>query len=161
MQKRFSPNEAISRYVDALVRACRGLDRNDILPHATVREILGVEPHCDHWQTCMRKLKRRLEDERGISLWPERGIGYKLLTKDEQVTMLPLARARRARRQLHLARRSVESLPDRGLSIHQMRLKQGQLESLRLGQRQMAAHVRRMDALFRPIEARPEPIVAV
>lgn len=151
MIKRFEPNEAITRYVDALVAACRDLNRDDILPHDTIRSLLGVEPHRDHWQTCVVKLKRRLEVERGISLWPEVGIGYRLLSKDHQLTMLPLARARRAKRQLRLATRSVVALPDSDLSVTQRRLKWGQVEALRTAQQQADTLSDRMAALSRPV----------
>ena len=157
MERRIEANETITRYVDALFEACRPLERNEVLTHEVIREILEVEPREGHWDYCIIKLKRRMEAERGITIWSEYGIGYRLLTKDEQLTFVPRMRFRRARRQYRKAQRSVAALPDRQLTVHQRRVKHAQEEAIRLSMERLADDARRQAILMRPVEARPRP----
>jgi hypothetical protein len=156
----FDPNDTITEYVEALFAACAPLQRREILTHEAIIAILKVRPHEEHWPTCIAKLKRRMESARGITLWPEVGVGYRLLTEAETLTMLPKARLRRANRHIARALRSINSLPDSALGAHLRRLKAGQLDQLRLARRSALAAARRAAVLSKPIEARPKPTPA-
>lgn len=157
MKRRIEASETITRYVEALFEACRPLERNEVLTHDVIRGVLGDEVDEDTRKYCIIKLKRRMEDERGITIWSEYGIGYRLLTKDEQLTLVPRVRLRRARRQYRKAQRSVAALPDRQLTVHQRRVKHGQEEALRQSMERMAEDARRQVAFMRPLEGRPRP----
>lgn len=155
----FEANEALTRYVEALFGAAAKLERGDFLTHETITKILEVPPHQGHWQHCIERLKARMELEREISLLSEKGLGYRLLTIDEQLTKLPMLRMKRAKKQLKKAKASVEALADESLSVHQRHVKAGQLEamansveSLRVEQHIQATLCRSVDVTPKPLE---------
>jgi Tat protein secretion system quality control protein TatD with DNase activity len=156
----FEPNETLTEYVDALFLVCKPLNRGDFLTHEAVTKIVGVQPHKEHYQYCVVRLKRRMEAEREISLWPEVGIGYRLLTKQEQLTMLPQARMRRAKRQIRRAQISIAAISDRHLTVHERRYRAAKAESLAASQRTLIIQSRRLAALSKEIEPRPRPQAA-
>jgi predicted amidophosphoribosyltransferase len=155
----FVPSESLAQHVANLFEACSSLDRGDVLLHTTTSEVLGVAPYEGHWKSCIEKLKRRMEDERGITIWHQNGVGYRLLTRNEQLTVVPRHRMRKARRQYAKAQRSIDALADPELSAHQRLVKQRQEESLRNGLAVIEADLRRQAAILRPVEGRPRPAV--
>ena len=165
----FERNEVITEMVDRLYRECSRLDRGDYLTHDIIRAIVGVEPHETPWPTVMKRLRRRLERERGIATWPEPTVGYKLLTCQEQIEMLPAKRAARADRQYRRAVRSVAACPINKLSLHQRRLQAAQLETMRRAAKEARAYRRLQAKLVRATAkvpraavqaARPEALAA-
>jgi hypothetical protein len=116
----FQPTEEVTRKVDAVYALLAGLSRGQVLGHEAIQEVLGVPPHTGSWSWVMRKARRRLEDEKGVAVWPDYTVGYRLCTVAEQL-QLPGRRLRRAVRQVRRGRRSVEALPFRGLTPHQRR----------------------------------------
>jgi hypothetical protein len=152
----FEAKEYLSELVDRLYALCQPLKRGEVLPHSQIEAVLGVPPHQGHWQHCMNRLRRRMEDERGITLWPEITHGYKLLLPHEQL-QVPVIRTRRALRQVAKGERSLEALPEKGLTAHQRRVR-----ALRLGhaadmQKELRAKVRTMELLARPAATQPRP----
>jgi len=153
----FESKKALTDYVNALFSICSTLDRGEYLEHSRISDVLGVKPHQGHWQWCIVRLKRRMEAEREISLWPENRLGYRLLTKDEQLTMLPKARMKRARKQIRQARDSVAAISIESLSEHQMRIRVAQLELLNNTKERLEAEARLQAALEKEYEPTPRP----
>lgn len=139
----FESNEQIGGWVEAIYAICRDLNRGDVLTHAMVKGILDCEPHTGPWGHVVRKVRRRLQDERGIATWPEREVGYKLCTASEQLA-LPAERLRRGIRQVRRGRRSVEALPTRGLTMHQRMSQAFAAERSRDAERAMRAELRQL-----------------
>jgi hypothetical protein len=125
----FSRDKIISDQIAALFDACKSLNRGDILHHEVTQSILGVPPGDERWKYCIAKLKRRMEGDRGITIWSEYGVGYRLLTQDEQIKVGRIRR-RRAKRDLIRGHRSIGVLPIRGLTLHQRRLRNFEMELL-------------------------------
>lgn len=151
----YQQNPTLTEYVAQLLDACRPLQRGDYLRHEAIIRILKVQPNEGHWELCIRKLKRQLELTRGITIWSERGVGYRLLTVDEQLTFAPRSRLRASNRQLSKGRGHVACLPSRGLREHQRRLKVAMMESIQKARTVVSSQVRRQAAICRPYQNMP------
>lgn len=153
----FERSEQITLMVEQLLEQLKPLGRGDTIGHNTIAKLLNVGPHEGHWQTVIAKVKRRLEDERGITLWSEREVGYRLLTIQEQLTFAAKARLRRARRQIRKGLRHVSAVSDVGLSPHQRRLKAAQIELLKNVREEADSQYRRQCSLAQPAKVHPRP----
>jgi hypothetical protein len=116
----FSREKIISDQIAALFDACKSLNRGDILHHEVTQRILGVPPNHERWKYCIARLKGRVLRKLGITLWSEYGVGYRLLTVDDQLEA-PRWRKRRMLRQAVKARDDAKLLPREGLTLHQRR----------------------------------------
>lgn len=159
----FAASESITGMVDELFAACTPLRRGDILTHESIEAIVGVPRHTGHYQHCVRKLVRRMERDRRISMWVEMTVGYKLLTPAEQLDVMP-RRQRRANRQLLRGLRTLECLEDKDLTPHLRRLRMARLQQAREERRAIRAHLKVREIAGRPMQAlprvRPEPVEA-
>ena len=79
----------------------------------------------------MNRVRRRLQNERGIATWPQKNVGYQLLTVRQTIEDLPKWRHQRAMRQEKRGLKSVRALPDDDLTPHQRRAKQFQIDAIR------------------------------
>jgi hypothetical protein len=150
----FERDEKIAAMVDALYSVAADLNRGDILTHEMIRPILGCGPNEEHWQHCVDRVRARLERDREIATWPEKTVGYRFLTVDEQIADLPRWRMRKAARQGRRARRSAATISVKGLSHHQRIVLAHTLDML---QRSQAALRREMRDHGAAIRATPGP----
>lgn len=157
----FERNEILTDLIAQLYEACAPLNRGDTIGHDAIARILRVAPHEGHWQQCIARLKRRMEDERGITLWSEREVGYRLMLVVEQLTLAPRRRLKRACRQMARGIRHAEAVPDTGLNAHQRRVKAAQIELMKSARREAVAQYRRQSALLRPTQVNPRRVVPV
>jgi hypothetical protein len=154
----FEATPEIDKQVADLYEVAKSLHRGDILAHDMIEAVLKVKPHEGRWDHVVNRVRRRLEKPpRGIATWPVNGVGYKLLTQDEQLKFLPKKRLLKMSRQERRARRSVEALDDKHLSSHQRRLKLAQLDHLKAAGRSVRSRIRAMAALGRKTETHPRP----
>lgn len=130
------------------------LERGDLLSHEDAELALGAERPSDRYYALMDKLKRRMEDERGISLIAIPMVGYQLATAKDQ---LGLGRHRvvRAARQIRKGAKSVGSLPEAECNFTELRAKQAMEEKLALMERGARQEAQRIAFLMRPRDARP------
>lgn len=155
----FESKPEITDSVDAVYAATRDLRRGQVLTHETVERILGARRHVGPYDHVVRRVRRRLQDERSIATWPEPTVGYRLCTIAEQLT-LPLRRARRASRQIARGIRSVAVLDDVDLTTHQRVLQARTLEAAATSASHVRASIRQHDSLLstRPdVPRRPLP----
>lgn len=130
----FERDDQIDEAVDRLFNLMVEIGRGGILPHDAIREVLNVEPHVGRWDHVVNRARNRLQKEHGIATWvrPEdRTVGYRLLTKSEQIYKLPGWRAERSARQIRRARRSVAAIPEAELSENQRKNRNAELRELR------------------------------
>lgn len=120
----------IKRSVDEVYELTIPLKRGDVLTHEAIRDVLGLAPHEGSWDHILKRVRRRLEKERGIATWSEHGVGYKLLTIQEHLE-LPFRRTQRGLREIHRGRTSLNVLPDQGLTLHQKQMRFFQSEWIR------------------------------
>lgn len=146
----FQTDEDIQSAIATLYGRIADLERGDVLAHAVVREVVGCRPHEGSYDHVVKMVRQRLEKERGIATWPVTDVGYRLLTVDEQLTMLPRKRLRKSLRQVQRAKHSVQRLPDKGLSLHDRRRKAFDMEFLKAAESDGRRELRAMDAGPRP-----------
>jgi hypothetical protein len=151
----FEAKEEIAEMVNRLFAMARPLKRGEVIGHDAIREILGVEPHSGHWQHCMGKFRRRMEQERHISVWPVHTVGYKLCTVAEQLE-LPHIRMVRARRHIKRGMRSLDALPKSGLTLHQQKVRAAQSANLRKSHRELTSQIHQKVPIQRPAEVLPK-----
>lgn len=150
--------DEISKATDAIYELMNSLDRGDVVTHEAIEGILGVRPHQGQWDHVVGKARRRLERERGIATWPEQGVGYKLLTRAEQLE-LPGWRLKRGIRQVRRGRHSLEALPEKGLTDHQRRFRQLTIERLSETERKSHQELRAQATLLKPSHVHPRPML--
>ena len=89
----------IQSQLGQLIEVTGHLQRGDILAWETVLQITGQPETDQRTRYVVWKWRRHLQNNRRIETWPENGIGFRLLTDHEQVTLIPRKRAKRAYRQ--------------------------------------------------------------
>lgn len=151
----FERREDLQIMVDALVALCGPLNRGELLTREAIAGVLGVEPNTGHWGHCVRRARRRVERDRGIATWPVTNHGFRLLTTDEQINLLPRLRRRKAFRQIRRSQRSVAALPAGDLTLHQQVAKANQLAGLRRTEQALRSEIEAAEVMARPTETLP------
>lgn len=141
------PKREITDAVDAVYAATRDLRRGQTLLHETIERLLGVARHAGMYDHVVKRVRRRLQDERAIATWPEPTVGYRLCTVAEQLA-LPLHRARRASRQIRRGIRSVAVLDQADLTLHQRVLQARTLEAATQTALHVSASIREHDSML-------------
>ena len=133
---RFEQIEEIREGVNAVVEAAADLNRGDTLTHDMITRAIGLQPYEGRWVYLLKRAFDRIERNRGITMRAEIGVGYRLLTEQEQLTEEPQRRLRRANRQTRKGRLSVARLPTKGLSMHQRKIQAATIQRLKEDERQ-------------------------
>ena len=149
-----SEKQVITDSVDAVYALMGDLNRGDILTHEAIQSVLGVAPHQGSWDHVVNRARRRLERERGISTWPAPTIGYELCTTARQLE-IPAIRTRRGMRQIRRARRSVNALPEKGLTVNQRRARIFMIERLKDTERTLRRELKGQQEQIRPTPTIP------
>jgi hypothetical protein len=150
----FETDERVQRMIDEVYNLTLDLQRGDLLTHDAIRNVLGIEPHQGSWDHVVGRARRRLERERGIATWYDLTLGYRLLTKNEQI-MVGQKRTAKAQRQLLRGARSVEALPEGECSDNQRRARFLALASIQAARKAIRKERRNQEKLFRPFEFMP------
>jgi AraC-like DNA-binding protein len=150
----YEENAEITEAVEAVYSIASSLNRGSILTHEQIRSVLGIKPHEGIWDYVLHKVRRRLERERGIATWASYTVGYRLLSHAEQLEALTW-RVRKGLRQVRKGRGHVEALPDRGLTLHQRRLRSILVDQAREAETTLRRELRDQRRTIRPIETQP------
>lgn len=118
-------------------------ERGDIITFEAIEKATGLTRYGEGWNSTIQRTRKKVLRDRAIAVWPERNVGYKLLTKDEQLVKLPLERQRRAARQLTRSIQAVEAIPVGSLSLHQQNIQAMQRQALRLRRRTIRSGIRK------------------
>jgi hypothetical protein len=152
----FKECPVIADKVSKVVAWLANKQREDILPLVVIEELTGCHRYTDSWGTIIKKIRRRLLNERHIALLTERSVGYRLCNHGEQLYECSKRRQRRARRQLSSAILEVGALPIQELSIHDQRNRSLKLDHLATTRRTMKRQVREQHQQMRRFEATPQ-----
>lgn len=157
----FREREEIREAVEALIAATESKERGDILTHDEIKAVTGLDPYQVPLPQIMKKFRRHTEEERGIALWPEHTVGFKYLSKQEQLEMLPAQRLNRATRQVRRARKSVNAIPVVGLTAHQRRVRLFQSQALQAAEHEMRSRRGKQSAFLKGTATLPRPERAI
>lgn len=151
----FEKNRIIDLTVDLLMQRFQHCKRGELIKHEIIEATANLTRYQGSWGTIIKKLKRRMLDERKIQLFAVHGVGYKLLTPAQQLHDAPFARQRRAARQLKWSRDEVEAIPISELSPHDQQTKALKIEHLSKAKKQIDNNTREQRALLEPPERNP------
>lgn len=135
----------INQFVAMVFDRAADLDRGDLIPFEWIEKIIGAERPTKPWGTVVKKLKRRFERERGITLWAVVNCGFRLCTAQEQMTMCAEKRSKRALRQLAKGIGHMEAIPTGELSTQQQTTRAAKIEGQKRALRGVK-RARRQDA---------------
>lgn len=121
-------NPAITSAVES-VMAIVG-SRGSILLWTEIERASETTRYQGSWSTIVKKVRERLRKERMQVTWSEKGVGLRLLTHEETVTLVPNARQKRMFRQAGRALKELATIPISSLSMTQRRLHASQIERL-------------------------------
>lgn len=133
----FERKEAVTDAVNKAYEAALSFGRGDTLAMEFLESVTGLTRYGEFWSAFIQRFSKRLFNERRIAILSERAVGYRLLTKQEQLTAYAEHRRKKAMRQTTRAIRAVETLAPGELSDHQRRIQAMQSESLRSERRQI------------------------
>jgi hypothetical protein len=138
----FDGNPYLDAMVESVMAFAAGLSRGDVLHMERIEHLTGLARYTTGWVSLIKKLKRRMEDARGISFLSVRDVGYKLCTLDENIDEVNRRGRRKAFRALRRAKQSLQCVPAGELSTHQSRrraLYLDKLDEMHRGMRRAAA----------------------
>lgn len=121
-RKQFEEDPEIAARVDKLKALTADYERGNVLPWEVVESVLGLHRDDEKLRYAVLKWRKFCHKERKIETWPVPGVGIKLLTESEQVSMLPQKRAKKAYRQHGLILRSIKNTNLMKLSEHERRM---------------------------------------
>jgi hypothetical protein len=151
----FEPTERITAMVDRLYALCEPLDRGDVLTHAAFVDVVECERHTEHYQWCLKLLKRRMRQERGIGLANERDVGYRLMTKGEQIDA-PKRQFKRAIRRVRDGMKDVACLQgDENLSLHQRIMLNHRIDQCQRLEKDIRRQMQDQEWMHRPTQVNP------
>lgn len=150
----FDQKPDIAHAVDAVHALTTSLGRGQVLTHEMIQQTINLYPHEGAWDHIVNKVRRMLQDERGIATWPVIGVGYRLLTQSEQL-LVPEWRMKRGLRQVRRGRKSLAALPETGLSVNQRRARVFMLDRLADTERSLRREIKGQQEQTRPTPTIP------
>lgn len=157
----FEESEQIAEMVEGVYSLLTELQRGEVLLHEPIEDVVGCARNTEHYQHVVDRARDRLQEKDGIATWPEKPIGYKLLTTHEQLWDLPNWRRRKARSQYRRARKSIVALPTKGLSLHDRRVRLAEIDKLALAKREVDREIRSHNPTtlaYQPSPRIPKPV---
>lgn len=136
-QNKFEADPTITAAVEAVLAVVG--ERGSVLLHADIARASGCDPYTGSWATIVKKVRKRLETERLQPTWPETGIGYRLLTHQEAVMIIPQKRQQRMYWQAGRALKEMQTADPSQLSMTERRLLASQLDRLAMERKNLRA----------------------
>jgi hypothetical protein len=130
-KKQFEEDPEISARVEALKKLTADYERGNVLLWETAESTLGLDRDSDELKYAVLKWRKHCHKNLRIETWAIPGVGIKLLTQSDQVSMLPQKRAKRAYRQHGLILRSIKNTDIHSLSEHERRMAAAIIENSR------------------------------
>jgi hypothetical protein len=140
-------SEKVANAVEAILQAASEYNRGDVITHDTLEAVGGIERGGTHWGTIIVKVKRRLQNERGITLWSVPSVGYRLCTAREQINECVDRRSKRALRQLNKGAGHLEAVPAEELTPHDQIVRAKRMDAQRLTMQRLRQQ-RKISSIF-------------
>lgn len=157
----FECKEAITEAVDRAFEHVAHYERGQLISFETLESATGLIRYGEHWNSFIKRFRRKVFLERRIMMMPERGMGYKLLTRQEQLTRHVEYRRKRELWQNHMAIQGVESLSPDELTDHQRRIQAMQSDALRGERRHIKSGLRQQRLEGRVTQTNPRRSIEV
>lgn len=126
--------------------------RGDVIPWQTIESISGFSRESPHWTQFNKRFRRDFRKETCIVVWPINGVGLKLLTHLEQLTVPLQKRQARALKQVRRGMKELAALPDAELTDHQRSVKHRKLDQAKTASRAVLYSARLGHQLAKPTD---------
>lgn len=133
----FEKKDEITAAVEAVWKIIP--NRGQVLRWSQIEKASGCVRYQGSWATIVKKIRKRLRIERMQATWPETGIGLRLLTEKETVTLIPKERQKRMFRQAGRAIKDMETADPGKLSMTDRRILASQLDRLKQERKNLRA----------------------
>lgn len=155
----FEADPQVQKMVNDLYDHCLTLDRGDTLMWDKAESLTGLARFSDEvrFHYVIKRLRRRMMLDRQIVMRPARGVGLRLLTDDECVTVVGEDRNRRIYRQARRGKREMQCANRDKLSVHSQRVMASTVDRFTLLQKSARAGVKE---IVKKCEALPRRVVA-
>ena len=145
----FESKEYISQKVDAGVRLLASYERGDIVPHAVIAPAIIADAGTSFYYYIIGRVRKVVRRDRGLELFPEPGVGYKVVTVQEQLVNVPEHRYRRAKKQINRAGQAIDAIPDADMTDHQRLVREANQRRVASDRRQLGQSIRVQRTLLR------------
>lgn len=142
MATKFDEKPEITAAIDAVWKIIP--ERGSVLRWSAIEHASGCIRYEGSWSTIVKKIRKRLRQERMQATWPETGIGLRLLTEKETVTLIPKERQKRMFRQAGRAIKEMETADPGKLNMTERRILASQLDRLRAERKSLRAAQREL-----------------
>jgi hypothetical protein len=146
----FDAKDVITNAVKAVTKAVLERNRGAVVGWPEIESAAAFTRESVHWSSFVRRLKRDLRDNAGLTLCAVKSVGYKIETVDEQLHARSIRRHRRARRQLDADVKELDALPEKELSDHQRNLKHRKIDQTKTTRRTVDYSLRLGHKLAKP-----------
>lgn len=143
-------SERIHDAVESLWEQTASLERGDVIHWTDIEAAVGESRDASPCRVVVLKLKRRYEEERGITLWSVPTVGYRLCTVEQQLLRCSRERVKRAGRQLRRGVRHMQAIPDEELTDAQRSLRADRVNNQKRALRRVRAAGKIEAVLSRP-----------
>jgi hypothetical protein len=144
--------------IERLWMVLEGLNRNDVLEHKVAAAALGVPYGEGLYYGLISRIKRKMEDQRGITLESAPLVGYLLCDPNAQLAMYR-KRSTQAARRIHKGYRHISCLPDHECNFVQLRAKNAMMERAVREERNLRGQAQWISFILRPRDDRPPRVV--
>jgi hypothetical protein len=153
--------EVITKGVNAVVRLIVERGRGHVVTWEEVESLSGFARYSQHWSALMLRLKRDLRKLYGMTVTAVTTIGLRIDTPAEQLHERSVRRLRKARRQVDMDVKELESLPGELLSDHQRVVKVRKIDVSKRTRREVTRTLRDAHEMKKPTSSgmpqRPRP----
>lgn len=113
----FPQKRDITKEVKALIAATEDLPRGSLVTHEEINNAAGINEDHPSRQTILNKWRKHSETTRGITIMPSipAGVGYRLLTVEEQLKVQPLKFRKQAVKKINKAASCLGAIGDKEL----------------------------------------------
>lgn len=115
--------------VDSVVALLRRKSPEDVVSHEEIAEASGLEPGTNRYNRLVLRAREIRMKEGGPWSHSLVGEGYRMLTQQEQLTVEPAARIKKARSQFRKLATAAMSIPETGLAPGLRRIRDAHLEA--------------------------------
>jgi len=147
---RFQKDEVVAEALERLWEETAGMVRGDLISWERIEEAMQLPRDHSKVKNLVGKLKRRFERQRGITLWAEPTVGYRLCTTQEQLIVCSEKRSRRAGRQIRMGVGHMTAINDKELTRHQKIIRTARVDSQKRALREVRAARKRDALILRP-----------
>lgn len=154
---RFERRPEIDERVKNILALFDGLDRGDTVLWREIEKATGFNKRHQKTKYALDRARKQLRDgPRGLVLHANGRDGFLILTPSQQVTLVPKVRDKRILGQCNRKFKEVGATPDEGLSDHERRKKNFEMESADDVRLSVLRKRREAETILKPTETLPK-----